>query len=554
MITWLQNFFLKHNKWLFGSLLVVIIVTFVLTIGPQSFFGSSGPQQREALNFYGYDLTSEADQRQMVMTAELSSIFHPELQVPRNQLMDYAYLRVTALGMANQLGIPNPEEESLKAYIETFRLFQDPTAGGFSAETYQQMLDALQANGRYSRDLIGRVMREDYRISRVREALGGPAFVLPFEARQEFIDQESSYEVTLFRFPFSEFLPEISPSEEDLRAFFEENPSAYEVPEQISVTAVQFRGAAYLDEVEDPGEEALMAYFEENKDRYQRRADAAAEEGEEAAEVTLDGVRESVVSDWKRNRSREVAGKKSEQFSVRLWQDGIARGSEAFDALLEEFEAELQPIPAYSRGNPPALADVPRQLLDSVWIYSSNPNRYFSDMARTGSGAAILIFNELIPSRMPTFAEVRSTVRADYTDSERRRLFAEKGEELRESLEEALAADDAVAADVAESLGLRAEKLETFTGNNLPSQLRRGQIWNQVRYLGEGDVSPMIILENTGTLAYMEERETVDIDDASEAFQTFLDDRKAMLEQAMGWARLREITDTSLASIIGEQP
>ena len=48
MITWLQNFFLKHNKWLFGSLLVVIIVTFVLTIGPQSFFGSSGPQQREA--------------------------------------------------------------------------------------------------------------------------------------------------------------------------------------------------------------------------------------------------------------------------------------------------------------------------------------------------------------------------------------------------------------------------------------------------------------------------------------------------------------------------
>ena len=191
MITALQNFFLKHNKWLFGGLLVVIIVTFVLTIGPQSFFGSSSSGRVESINYYGYDLTSDQDRRAMSYTAEISAILHPELQLRQQQLNDYAYMRVAGLGIAAQLGMPDPNEEQLGDYIETLLLFADPASGEFSAETYNRMIELLQVNARFSRDAIARAIREDYLISQVLDILSGPDYALPFEIRQSYVDQRT---------------------------------------------------------------------------------------------------------------------------------------------------------------------------------------------------------------------------------------------------------------------------------------------------------------------------------------------------------------------------
>jgi hypothetical protein len=551
MITWLQNFFLKHNKWLFGGLLIVIIVTFVLTIGPQSFFGSSGPQKREALNYYGYDLSSESDQRAMALTAEISAIFHPELQVRRNQIMDYAYLRVAALGIARQLGIPDPAEDQLREYVETFRIFQDPQSGRFSAENYQSMLDALQANGRYTRGAIGRTMREDYRIAQVRNALGGPAYTLPFEARIDFLDRETEYEVTLLEYPYEAFEPEIDPPTEALEQYYQENPSRYEIPETLSATALFFSAGAYLDEVPDPSAEDLQAWFTANQSRYQPEPPASGDDGESPPpEITLDDVRQTVLEDWRLEEAEGLAARKGEQFSVRLWQDAIPRESEAFDALLEEFSVETRDLPAYSRGSPPRTDRIPEELLESMWIYSSNPNRYFSDIARNDSGAVVLVADGVSEARLPGFGEVRDQVEDDFRAAEKRRLFAEKGEKLRESLEARLT-DEAVET-VASDLGLEVESLEPFNGASVPVELQGGRIWDQTRFLEEGAVSPMVILGDAGTFAYMAERNTPEIEPDSEEFRNFLANRNEAMNEALGWARLREITDESLNTLFGE--
>lgn len=554
MITWLQTFFLKHNKWLFGGLLIVIIVTFVLTIGPQSFFGSGSGASKRSLQFHGYDLASETDQRTIAQHAEISSFLNPELQIGRDQVMNYAYIRIAALGMANKLGIPEPSDENLKTFIQSLRAFQDPTTNTFSADTYQRMMDLVDNSGRFETNIMGKVLREDYRIAEVRQALGGPDYTLPFEVDQAFIDAKSNYAVSLLHFDLDAFNPPIVATEDALRDFFEQNPARYEIDEQISVTALKFTGEAYLSEIDDPEGDVLEAYFAANKAKYQTPATETDAEGEpaETPEVLLEDVLEAVIADWKDEQAITLAARKCEQFSIQLWQQKVEAQSPEYEAMLEEFAVEQLAVPAYSRQDIPRTTGLPFQLFESVWAYANNSSRYFSDLASTNNGAALLVINEVIDARQPAFEEVTESVRDDYMESEKRRLFAEKGKELRDQLLASI--QDKDLATLAEELELELSEIDPFNGDRVPFSLRRNQLWEQVQFLEPGEMTPMIINDNRGTFAYLSEKALPELDPEAEDYQDFLNLRGSRSDNAMGWARIRQITDQGLEALFPSNP
>ncbi|HKJ91476.1 MAG TPA: hypothetical protein VJ960_10115, partial [Oceanipulchritudo sp.] len=145
--------------------------------------------------------------------------------------------------------------------------------------------------------------------------------------------------------------------------------------------------------------------------------------------------------------------------------------------------------------------------------------------------------------------EVREAVEADYRQSEKRRLFAEEGARLRETIQERLETDSFT--EIAASLELEVEELDSFTGGTVPQELRQGQIWDQARFLSEGSLSPMVMQAQRGTFAYIAEREVPEIEADSEGFNEFIARREDAMNDAMGWARLREITDQGLTSLLG---
>ncbi len=549
MITRLQTFFLKHNKWLFGGLLVIVIVTFVLTIGPQSFFGSQGPLQRQSLKYYGFDLSSEADQRALALGAEISAILHPELRLGREQLMEYAYLRAAALGIADQLGIPQPGREALARHVATMRIFQDPATGEFSPQTYQTVLDALQNSARFNREAIATVLREDYRIARVRQALSGPDYSLLFEAQQEFVSEGTAFTLELAHWDFSAFEPDIEPGEDELLRFYNENPARYEVPETISVRALLFEASAYLDETDAPSETELAAHFAANRQRFEAERAVPEDPEEPVPELTLDAVRDAVAADLRMERAKRIAARKGEQFSVRLWREAVELDSPRFKQLLEEFAVRVREIPPYPREQPPGWTGIPVPLLNSMWIYAANPTRYFSDIAQMPDGAVVLVRSGLSPARLPGFEEVRDRVAADYRRAEKRRLFAEEGQRLREELLRRIAEEPF--AEAAAALGLEVETVEPFTGASVPFQLRRAGLWEQIQFLEQGTVSPMILQDNRGTFAHIVQRSAPEVDLADAAFLAFVEQRRGLFTESLGWARLREISETSLNRLLG---
>ena len=555
MITALQNFFFKHNKWLFGSLLVVIIVTFVLTIGPQSFFGGNSSRQRESLEYYGYDLSSPADQRALAQAAEVSAILHPELRLNRQQTMDYAYLRLTALGLANQLGIPAPREKELQEYVESISIFQNRQTGEFSSETYNRILQALQGSDRFDRRTMGRVLREDYRIRKVRTALSGPDYTLPFAIKQDYLARETEYDLVLAHLDYNAFSPGLEISEEDLRSFFEENPARYEIPERLPVTALMFNASAYKEDVSEPSEEELRRFFSQNKARYEealapeKTAETEDEEETEPEPVTFAMAREEVREDWMEEEASEIAARKSDQFSVRLWREKIKLGSSDYERLIEEFSVRTREIEPFARGNAPSVEEVPQELLSSMWMYSTNPDRYFSDVARISDGAVLLVTEGSTPSRMPSFDEVRDQVRAQYRESEKRRLFAAKGQELRSQFRDNLPDEDF--ASLAAEAGLEVEDPEPFQGASVPQDLRRSEIWEEAQHLSEGRISNMVINNERGSFAYMASRTEPEIDTDGEQYVRYTQQRQSAIGDTLGWVRLREMTDQNLGSVLG---
>jgi peptidyl-prolyl cis-trans isomerase D len=185
-----------------------------------------------------------------------------------------------------------------------------------------------------------------------------------------------------------------------------------------------------------------------------------------------------------------------------------------------------------------------------MWMYATNPNRFFSDAARISDGAVILVTPGSIPSRMPAFAEVREEVKAQYRESEKRRLFAEKGKELRNRFEEARSRSDF--AEMAAAAGLEVEDVEAFSGAAVPQELRRSGVWEQAQHLAEGRISNMVMGEERGTFAYMAAREVPEIDTDAEEFVSYAQRRKSALGDTLGWVRLREMTDRSLGTVLGD--
>ncbi|MFP4281048.1 MAG: hypothetical protein ACLFU2_00350 [Opitutales bacterium] len=550
MITRIQNYLLRHHKWFFSALLVVIIVAFVLTIGNQS-IGGNQTMEVERREYYGYDIDDPEVQRLLVQHASLSLQMDPMLQFSPGfrqsvgGIGDYAYLRLAALGLANTLGVPVPGEEALRDFMRSRSAFTDPQSGEFDQSRYTEFTDFLEANPDFDRPMLARVLREDYRIQAVLDALGGPGYLLPFEARQTYLARNTSWTVQVATADYASFSPEIEISPEDLEAYYEENPGTYTLPERIRTTAVFFNAEAFLDQVPAPTEEELESYFARNRQRYQPAPDPSAEEP--APEVTLAEVRDEVAADLRRERARERARIASDEFTAQLYEDDIERGSEAFDAAVAAHRGVLRPLPPFSRENPPPESGVPDNLLQSIWIYAGSNQRYFSDLATTDDGAALLVFEELLPETLQPLAEVRDTVMQDLRSEEKRRLFTAQAREWRETLTAALEEGTPFPA-AAEAAGLSVTTPEPFEPTNLPEALD-AQAWDEVATLQEGALSDPIIDEEAARFVHVEEKSTPPDVSGSATQTAFAEQLREQRETAAGWLALRDWTRATLASL-----
>lgn len=537
MITWLQTAFQKHHKIIFGLLLATVIVTFVLTIGPQSYFGGPSTPRTVERTYFGINLAHRGQVELMVNKARLSAVLNPnDPRLMRTRLEDYAYSRVAALHLAESLALPKPTRDQLTAYLRERSAFHDQQ-GQFDVERYNQFMQSIQGNNVFSENLVIETLIEDFRIDRLTRALGGPGFVLPFEVLQRLLDEETVWTLATATLQFSAFQPEIEADDSAHLAFYDANPARYEEPEMVDLRMVEFPVDSFLPEVPEPSEAAILSYYAANEARFRRPAvDDDGVSTVPTEPTPLDEVRDEVLSAWRLDQARRRAQEAANAFTIKLFRSRIARDSPAFDAAREEFRGTIVDLDPFPRNRLPFQLGLPSAILTAA--FSLDNDSYFSDIANTRNGAAVLIYDRTVKPRIPDFLEVESRVARDYREDRRRQLFTEHGESLRYALQDALAQGQPFA-EAAEALGLTVLEPPPFRTADPPTEIDR-ETFQSVRRLAPGEVSPMLFQRTRGTFAHLVQRDIPEIQPDDPRVAAMLSETRSMLGLADAWSLIGE--------------
>ncbi len=515
MISWIQHHLIRHGRWIFLSLLALIIVAFVFTIGNTPGCTTDRSGYAPSL-FYGIDLNSPLERDPILQKVSISAFLNRQEFRTEEQFQTELSSRIALLQLSDVIGLPGPDQAALAEYIKTKPAFFGPD-GNFSPDAYTRMLDDLASNPRSSEALVLQVLAEDFRIDQARAAVSGPGYLLPSEAIAQTLRSKTELELVVASLPFAGFAPEIDSSEEALREFYEQNKQRYEISERIEASYVAFHADAYLDKVPEATDAELRQHFAENRAALVAAHEAAkatdATDGEQdaAAPVTFDTVRPLVVESYAREQANRLANETALDFALRLYRDAIKRDSAAFNQLLNQSGLSLTRIEPYTLAGARQRALSP-DLLEAAFTLGSH--RYYSDPYAIDSGFAVLIYQGRIAPVIPPFEEVAASVAADFQAAEKRRLFNEKGLSLRTELTAALEAGQTFS-EAAESLGLTATNFEKFTVRNAPRTLNPSAL-QQAQRMAVGEVSPMLTTGGLGSFVYLQSKTVPELDRSNE--------------------------------------
>jgi peptidyl-prolyl cis-trans isomerase D len=509
MISWIQNHLIRHGRWIFLTLLSVIIVAFVFTIGNTPGCTSDQSAYREQ-NFYGYDLNSPREMGIISEKVSLSAILNTGRPIQNEQqFQSQVTSRIALLHLAEEIGVPAPDQKTLESYIMTKAAFRgaDDT---FSRDAYTSFVDNIESNPRMPQGLFAVVLEEDYRIDQIGSALSGPGYLLPSEALAQTQRNQTTLKLTTAEIHYSEFTPEVTTTEEALIAYYTANNSRYEIAERIQASYIIFSAANYADQVIAAQESDLRPHFIANRTRFIEDYKATQPKAEDAVAeiptVTFEDVRDAVATDLATEAAQRLANEAAQSFAYALYRDNVEQDSAAFNQLLNQSGLTLTEIAPYTAEGAARRA-LSAEMLKSAFALSKS--RYFSDAYAIDGGFGVLIYTGRIAPEIPAFETVEAVVTADYTADEKRRLFNENGEVLETALRAKMIEGNTFG-EAAEALALKVTQNETFKIGEAPRTFNQAAL-QKAQNMDVGEISPMLTSGSIGTLVYVEEKSIPEI-------------------------------------------
>ena len=545
MITWIQKYFQHHFRSIFAILLAGTIVSFIFTIGAS---GGIGHGERNAIErpFFGANLASAADAQRINNDAQLSVyISYGMPNADGEQLQQYALQRFASISLADQLHIPAPSAEQLKAHVRTLRVFQGKD-GEFDPQAYAKFRDTLKGNPRLREGEVFRVMADDYRADLVQKLFSGPGYVVNADVRKQLARADTQWGICVASIPVDSFKPSINPSEAELTKFYADNKFRYEVAPRFSGSYIAFNATNYTAKV-TPSDDDLRAYFKANQAKFvPAPKDPKAPTAEEL--VSFEQAKPRVEATYKLERARRLALRDAADLSVFL--DDKKADSKTLAKLVADRGLSLVPVKPFARNEPSAELGSSSELTNEA--FKLNANRLFSDAIAVPTGAVILVWDATIPARQPELAEVRAKVAADYVASETRSRFVEMGKTLRSSIETSLkaCANFSPAADkAAATAGVKIEYRTppAFTLRQPPRDLPYA-VMGTLESLEKGHVSEMTIADEKGILVFAAEKAAPASDDNAPAFVEARTQLARMSGNMTGGAIMTELVERELRS------
>jgi len=550
MISWIQRTFQKHFRLVFGVMLVVMAVPLVWVFNASSGMGRAGPKALRQ-RFFGYDLVNRGRGSQLMGDATLSvqTRFGPAAlsRITTGQLQQFSAERLASIAFADQLRLPAPTAAELTSYLKTLPIFAGPD-GQFDPSRYAAFRDNLKIRSRGQSDSEAdfvRVLSDDLRVERVKQAFFGPGYVLPGEVRDQLARTDTRWEIAVATADYAAFKPEIAVAEDALKRFFEENAARYEVLPRTVVDYVAFPAARYLAAV-TLSDADVRNYYDANSARFPRPAPKPPAATPPNPDADFAAVRPAVEQALRAERAQRLAVKAASDFTLAIYDAKLKPGSPAFDALLAKDGLTLRSAPPFTSETVPADLGWTPQVIDEALHLGDQ--HAVSDPLTTADGSIVLFWRQVLPSFRPELAQVRDRVIADFREDERRKRFFQWGRSVSQQLAERVKAGDpfeAAAARVASGEPkLVVKTYPPFLRRQSPQDLTE-PVAESLDRLSQGQVSEMLVDQNAAAFVYAKEKKLPDLTEANPQY--------ALTRMQLAAFDARSTADLSMSALVRDE-
>ena len=312
--------------------------------------------------------------------------------------------------------------------IRQFRDFQ--TDGQFDSEKYKMLLRQYFGSVSAFEDK----MRGDSLIQQYRQAVMTTTWLTDQEEAFLISKQEQERNVSYVEIPLSSFSSVVEVSDEEARAYYDDNISQYMTPEKVSLEYIELTLADLMSDVE-VDEAALRDLYETREMDFvvpgeRRIRHILVETGSSDADA-LARIQQLLAEILEGKAFEDVAKESSDDFGSAM--QGGDLGYMSRDAMMDEAFA------------------------DAAFALSSVGE--VSEPVKSAYGYHLIQLVDIKPGQTKAFEEVRSQLEEDYRKHQAEEAFYDKGEELAnmafenpDSLEPA-----------AEETGLKIESTSLFT-------------------------------------------------------------------------------------------
>lgn len=508
MISWIQRTFQHHFKIIFGIILAVTVLSFIFTIGSTPGVGRADHKE-VVQDFFGHNLASQQEKQKIADDAQLSAALRFATRMEADQVQFYAFQRLTALHLADQMHIPSPGPVELRDYIQSLRMFQG-SDGQFDAARYESFRASVASSTTGSAQDVARVLAEDVRVSKVERLLGGPGYVLPSEVAEVIAKSDTTWTVSTATLAYATYDPGIRLSDAEVGTFFSENAFRYTVGPLVSVDSVSFSAEAYLAGV-TPSDAEVRDYYDANPSRFPAPAAAKAPAAKPDDASRYAAVQAQVRTALRLELAKREATKAASDFAYGLY-DGKVEAGAPLQAYLEAHKLKAVTLAPFTAEAGPAELAGSREAAQAA--FELNAKRYFSEAIPTPSGAVVLIWRASMPSRQPLLAEVRAKVVADATEAEKRRRFIDLGQRISAALQHGIKDGqtfERAAAAAPGGVKLEVKSFPPFTLRSQPPDLDP-TVSAVLDHLAKGAVSDMQATPDKGIFVYAADKKVPALD------------------------------------------
>lgn len=382
----------KNAKWIMLGVLILLIPGFVMLFTQTS---SSDRRNAELPTVAGkpvdpaqFEEMKELVRAQYVVMQGRDASRTIRMQ---DQIKQEAVIQMLIGDKAKAMGVTVSEPE-LRTALLSQPIFIN-SAGQFDRERYSQFLIGLNNSG-VSEAQFGEVLRQRILIEKIQQLVTAAVKTTPTEVQQAYLPLHEKISIDLVQFDVADYTDPIAVSNEEARAFYEQNKESFRVPATTKIQYAEFTADAARPKIQVTDDEITDFY---NRTKYQH-ADTNGIPQPLALVKAL--VKEQLLD----VRASHAAADRAQEFSLKLTQ----QPKPEFAKVCADFgvtPVTTDYLTAFDKL--PAITGVPDFAARANRLTADVP---VSDPIGSSNNFYVLEFIASTPSHVPPYDQIQTNV------------------------------------------------------------------------------------------------------------------------------------------------